>query len=151
VVLIATKAGFGSGALIGNSGEILTNWHVIKGYSVVAVVFKPAIEGSKPTRDDVKTAQVVKYDEVADLASIKTLDLPGTSTPIRLGDPSEINIGADVHAIGHPTGEVWTYTKGVISQYRIGFEWSAGNEDTKHKADVIQTQTPINPGNSGGH
>jgi len=27
-------------------------------------------------------------------------------------------------------------------------EWSA--ENVKHKADVIQTQTPINPGNSGG-
>src|SRR5262249_28007327 len=28
------------------------------------------------------------------------------------------------------------------------FEWV--NDQEKHKADVIQTQTPINPGNSGG-
>jgi hypothetical protein len=67
-----------------------------------------------------------------------------------LGDSSEISVGADVHAIGHPTGEAWTYTTGVISQYRLGYEWTAKGENLKHKADVIQTQTPINPGNSGG-
>jgi S1-C subfamily serine protease len=55
-------------------------------------------------------------------------------------------VGADVRAIGHPEGESWSFTKGVISQYRIGFEWGAKND--KHKADVIQTQTPINPGNA---
>jgi Trypsin-like peptidase domain len=58
-------------------------------------------------------------------------------------------VGLDAHAIGHPTGEAWTYTKGIISQYRLGFEWQAKG-GIKHKADVIQTQTPINPGNSGG-
>ena len=56
----------------------------------------------------------------------------------------------DVHAIGHPTGEAWTYTTGVISQYRQGYEWKAEDDPIKHKADIIQTQTPINPGNSGG-
>jgi hypothetical protein len=51
---------------------------------------------------------------------------------------------------GHPTGEAWTYTTGVISQYRQAYQWQAGGDSIKHKADVIQTQTPINPGNSGG-
>jgi hypothetical protein len=61
----------------------------------------------------------------------------------------DAQIGADVHAIGHPTGESWSYTKGIISQIRSNYEWSGGDA-IKHKADVIQTQTPINPGNSGG-
>ena len=56
----------------------------------------------------------------------------------------------DVHAIGHPTGEAWTYTTGVISQYRQAYEWQANGDPIKHRADIIQTQTPINPGNSGG-
>lgn len=38
----------------------------------------------------------------------------------------------------------------MISQYRQAYEWHAGDEGIKHKADIIQTQTPINPGNSGG-
>jgi S1-C subfamily serine protease len=150
VVLILTKDGLGSGTLISSSAEVITNWHVVKGYSSVAVVFKPAVEGREPTREDIKLGHVVRYDETADLALLKAIEVPPGRNPIRLGDGSDISIGADVHAIGHPTGEAWTYTKGVISQYRLGFEWQTKGESGKHKADVIQTQTPINPGNSGG-
>src|SRR5450759_1013904 len=148
VVLIATKEGLGSGSLVSTSGEVITNWHVVKGYDYVGVVFKPTIEGKEPTRDEIKRGQVVKYDEVADLALVKVSEVPTGRNPIRLGDSSEIAIGSDVHAIGHPTGEAWTYTTGVISQYRMGYEWTI--DKIRHKADIIQTQTPINPGNSGG-
>jgi hypothetical protein len=54
-----------------------------------------------------------------------------------------------VHAIGHPAGEQWTYTQGIISQVRTDYRWKGVN-DLQHFATVIQTQTPINPGNSGG-
>jgi hypothetical protein len=89
--------------------------------------------------------EVIKYDDVTDLALVRATDVPKGKIPIRLGDSSEAAIGADVSAIGHPEDQAWTFTKGIVSQYRIGFEWWPG-----HKADVIQTQTPINPGNSGG-
>jgi S1-C subfamily serine protease len=75
---------------------------------------------------------------------------PAGRISIRLGTTDEIAVGADVHAIGHPTGEAWTYTTGVISQYRLTYKWSNRGEEIKHQADIIQTQTPINPGNSGG-
>ena len=150
VVLVMTKEGLGSGSLIGSAGEVITNYHVVKGYSTVAVIFKPTIEGKAPTRDDMRVGQVVKFDEVADLALLRVSAVPTGRGPIRLGDASEISIGSDVHAIGHPTGEAWTYTTGVISQYRLGYEWQSKGEASKHKADIIQTQTPINPGNSGG-
>jgi hypothetical protein len=54
-----------------------------------------------------------------------------------------------VHAIGHPTGEAWSYTGGIVSQIRRDYEWQA-DDGFRHRATVIQTQTPINPGNSGG-
>jgi len=66
-----------------------------------------------------------------------------------LGSRSDFPIGADVYAIGHPTGQAWSYTKGIVSQVRDNFTWGT-DEEIKHHADVIQTQTPINPGNSGG-
>jgi S1-C subfamily serine protease len=144
VVMIQTNSGFGTGSLIGNSGEILTSLHVVKGQSQVAVVFKPATEGAIPTRDDLKLGLVIKYDEITDLALVRVTELPKGRNPIRLGDLNEAAIGADVSAIGHPNDQAWTFTKGIISQYRLGYEW------LDHKADVIQTQTPINPGNSGG-
>ena len=76
---------------------------------------------------------------------------PKGLSPIAL-EPNLDNypVGTDVHAIGHPTGQIWTYTKGYISQIRPGFEWGTSGRDYKHRATVIQTQTPINPGNSGG-
>jgi hypothetical protein len=61
----------------------------------------------------------------------------------------DIEVGSDVAAIGHPKGEEWTFTKGIVSSVRPDYEWSYGPSD-KHRATVIQTQTPINPGNSGG-
>ena len=65
-----------------------------------------------------------------------------------MGDISKLEVGDDVHAIGHPEGEVWTYTTGTISQIRPKYEWK--DEKITHSATVIQTQTAINPGNSGG-
>jgi len=148
VVRILTASGSGSGTLIGTSGEILTNFHVVKGQTNVAVVFKPTIEGTTPTRDEMKLGRVIKFDETVDLALVQVMDVPDGRTPLRLGDASEMAIGADARAIGHPMGEAWTFTKGVISQYRVGYQWAV--ENINHKADVIQTQTPIKPGNSGG-
>jgi hypothetical protein len=150
VVLILTKEGLGSGSLLSASGEVLTNYHVVKGFSTVAVVFKPATEGTAPNRDDARLGEVIKFDPVTDLALVRVTDVPAGRAPIRLGNTEDISVGADVHAIGHPTGEAWTYTTGIISQYRMSYKWKNEGDTTQHVADIIQTQTPINPGNSGG-
>ena len=99
---ILTQDGLGSGSLIGSAGEIITNYHVVQGYSDVAIVFKPATEGKEPTHDDIKLGHVVKVDQVADLALVKAVDVPKGRNPIRLGDSSDLAIGTDAHAIGHP-------------------------------------------------
>ena len=118
--------------MVDTAGNIVTNWHVVKGYEYVAVIFKPTVEGKEATRDDIKRARVMKYDEIADLALVKVSEVPTGRTPVRLGDASEIAVGMDVHAIGHPTGEAWTYTTGVISQYRQAYEWQVEDDPIKH-------------------
>lgn len=148
VVLVVTDEGFGSGSVVGPAGLVLTNWHVVAGYEYVAVIFKPAQGGAEPTRADVRRGQVIRVDEIADLALLRVVDPPLGRDPIPLGTLTSLSVGDDVHAIGHPTGEAWTYTKGIVSQIRRGYEWSV--DDVLHRADVVQTQTPINPGNSGG-
>jgi S1-C subfamily serine protease len=150
VVLIVTKEGLGSGSLLSSAGDILTNYHVVKGYSTVAVIFKPEKEGVAPGRNDVKLGEVVRFDQVADLALLRVREVPPGRTPVRLGSSDDISVGADVHAIGHPTGEAWTYTTGIISQYRLAYKWKNSGDDIQHIADIVQTQTPINSGNSGG-
>jgi S1-C subfamily serine protease len=116
VVEILTQEGLGSGSLISTAGEIITNYHVVGGYSDVAVVFKPTIEGKEPTHDDIKLGHVVKFDQVADLALVKAVDVPKGRNPIRLGDSSDLAIGTDVRAIGHPKAQTWTYATGIVSQ-----------------------------------
>ncbi|MBR0739639.1 trypsin-like peptidase domain-containing protein [Bradyrhizobium liaoningense] len=148
VVIVVTDKSIGSGSYIGLGDIILTNWHVVKGFQKVGLLFKPPTDGTKPSEADFEIAQVVKTDPAQDLALLRLASTPRNIKPIVLGSESDIQVGADVHAIGHPTGEAWTYTKGFISQYRKDYEWR--DEEGTHKASVIQTQTPINPGNSGG-
>ena len=85
VVLVVTKEGLGSGSLLSGAGDVITNYHVVKGYSNVAVVFKPTLEGAEPTSNEIKIGQVVKYDEITDLALVKVSGVPPGRNPIRLG------------------------------------------------------------------
>ncbi len=149
VVLIASADSLGSGSYLGN-GLVLTNWHVVNPAMTVGVLFKPAqVSGPLDSKSMVR-ADVVKTDSMRDLALLKLAMLPQPVKPLELGSESEIEVGADVHAIGHPIGEVWTYTRGLISQVRKDYAWKSKGMDVAHRADVIQTQTPISPGNSGG-
>jgi hypothetical protein len=146
--MVVVDDGLGSGCILGSDSEVLTNWHVIRGSKTVGVIYKPDVEGAKITRADVRRARVMRVDEIADLALLRVDNPKEGVPPLTLGSMQDVAVGADVHAIGHPTGENWTYTKGVISQIRRDYAWTSDRVD--HTADVIQTQTPINPGNSGG-
>lgn len=149
VVLVAVRGGgLGTGSLLDTRGSILTNWHVIRGHAEASVVFKPQEEGARIGSAQMLRARVVRVDEVADLALLQVDQAPADVQPMPLGQPQDLQVGADVHAISHPAGLQWTYTRGVISQRRLGFEWS--DDIKQHVANVVQTQTPINPGNSGG-
>lgn len=83
VVEVRTKDALGSGSLVSSSGEIITNWHVVAGNAVVAIVYKPAVEGTKPGPNEMKLGRVVKYDEVRDLALVKADEIPGGRIPVR--------------------------------------------------------------------
>jgi hypothetical protein len=149
VVLIATDTSLGSGSLIDKEGLVLTNYHVVEGFPTVAVMFKPKQEGAKLSPKDAIEAKVVRVNIEKDLALLKLATVPSGIEPIAFGNMDDVQVGADMHAIGHPRGESWTYTKGIVSQIRPDYDWG-GDGRIKHKATVIQTQTPINPGNSGG-
>lgn len=147
VVIVLTNDGIGSGIFIGKN-QILTNWHVVQDSKNVGVIFKPPKEGDKVSNASLVRADVLKSDSTRDLALLQVAASPPGIRPLEFGSEQDIQIGGDAHAIGHPTGEAWTYTKGLISQFRRHYEWKT--KTSAHKATVIQTQTPINPGNSGG-
>jgi S1-C subfamily serine protease len=150
VVLIQTTQSIGSGSLL-KDNIILTNLHVVGTARQVTVVFKPSDPSGTLKDDEVSRADVIKIDRLRDLALLRPTSLPPRFIhPLDISPQDTIEVGSDVFAIGHPTGEAWTYTKGIVSAFRPDYVWSAGPDTEQHRATVIQTQTPINPGNSGG-
>ena len=153
VVLIINEESdsLGTGSVIfkdKNSAQILTNYHVVKGANRVKVFIKKTKRGSM-RKADAYIADIIKVHPEGDLALLKineSITAPKIAIESKIGD---LEIGQDVHAIGHPKGEFWTYTKGYVSQLRDDYKWET--DDGRHRAElIIQTQTPINTGNSGG-
>lgn len=148
-VLITTKDGIGSGALVTNSGHIVTNYHVVGDNDFVNVFFRPPEGVELLQKKDTFLGKVIKVNVFKDLALVKIDRVPQSARAIILAENSP-KIGEDAHAIGHPEGEFWTYTKGYVSAVRKKYQWATSEKDTLKEAKIVQTQTPINPGNSGG-
>jgi S1-C subfamily serine protease len=84
-----------------------------------------------------------------DLALLRMIDPPKTLHELHVGEIGQVQIAEDIHIIGHPHGNFWSYSTGVVSQIRDGYTWSY-KDGSNHVAKVLQLQTAINPGNSGG-
>jgi len=129
--------GSGSGFLIDDKGDILTNYHVISGARKVEVTLP---DGSRHRAD------LVGRDRASDLAVIKITDRKGLPS-VSLGNSENLQVGQKVLAIGNPFGEFQgTLTTGVISSLRR----SIRDDEGRVLEDLIQTDAAINPGNSGG-
>lgn len=127
------SSGSGSGAIISPDGYVITNHHVIDGYSVLEVVL---YDGST------RPAQLVGDDPLMDLALLK-IDgsVPGYLT---LGNSDALRQGETVIAIGSPLGEFKnSVTVGVVSALHRTLSADVPE-------DLIQTDAAINSGNSGG-
>ncbi|MFB8140291.1 S1C family serine protease [Streptomyces parvus] len=161
----------GSGVVITEDGEIVTNNHVISGAQQIQVTLSTG---------KTYTADVVGTDPDKDLALIKLRNASGLKTAT-LGDSSKVEVGEQVVAIGSPEGLTGTVTSGIVSAldrdvtvakddsdssggsgqgqgrgtdrwpFEFGgqqFNGDTGEETTTYKA--LQTDASLNPGNSGG-
>src|SRR5262249_13970243 len=128
----------GSGSIIDEQGDILTNYHVIANAEKLTVSFG----GGKHY-----PARVVGRDPDTDLAVIKLLETPKEPiTVVPLGDSDKLVVGQKVLAIGNPFGLDRTLTTGVIS----GLQRPIRAQNNRQIEGAIQTDASINPGNSGG-
>src|SRR3954469_15272022 len=127
----------GSGFVLDDKGDILTNAHVVASSLDVRVSFS-----------DRRTvaARVVGKDPDTDLAVLSVNPKEVSLHPLVLGDSSSMRVGDPTVAIGNPFGLERTLTTGVVSalQRRITAPSGFAIED------VIQTDAALNPGNSGG-
>jgi S1-C subfamily serine protease len=143
-----TESGLGTGVIIDPAGYVLTNWHVIHGFESGIIFLKPTY-GTDPDKNSAYGIRLIEQNEQADLALLKIIKPPAGLTAIRLGDMSSVQVAEDIHIIGHPHGQLWSYSTGVVSQIRDNYDWQYA-DGSKHFAKVLQMQTAINPGNSGG-
>ena len=142
--------GQGSGFVISDEGEILTNAHVVTDAETTGTPSRPLHEANEiyvqfADRNQV-SAEVLGFDPFADVALLKVdpegLDL----NPLTLGSEDDVQVGDAVAAIGSPFGQNQSLSVGVVSATDRSIE-----SLTDFGIDgALQTDASINPGNSGG-
>jgi S1-C subfamily serine protease len=130
------QKGIGSGFIINDEGEILTNNHVVTGSRNITVTLADKSHYQ---------ATVVGLDRRNDLAILR-IHADRKLPFVRLGNSDTLVVGQKVLAIGNPFGLEGTLTTGIVSSLGRSLE----NEDGAPLEGLIQTDAAINPGNSGG-
>ncbi|MDQ6999521.1 MAG: trypsin-like peptidase domain-containing protein [Mariprofundus sp.] len=132
-----TRQGTGSGFIWDEDGDVVTNYHVIKGANSARI---------RLADGRAYEAVLVGASAEHDLAVLR-INVPfNAPPPVPVGSSADLKVGQKVFAIGNPFGLDYTLTTGVISALNRSI-----NEDSRHEIHhLIQTDAAINPGNSGG-
>ena len=130
------ERGTGSGFILTENGQILTNAHVVDGADQVTVTLK-----------DGRTLQgkVMGTDPTTDVAVVK---IEADNLPVvKVGNSDRLQVWEWAIAIGNPLGLDNTVTTGIVSASgRSSSEVGISDK----RVEFIQTDAAINPGNSGG-
>ncbi|MGC1248374.1 MAG: HhoA/HhoB/HtrA family serine endopeptidase [Spirulinaceae cyanobacterium] len=130
------ERGTGSGFILSDNGQIITNAHVVEGSDLVKVTLK---------NGQTYEGKVVGSDPMTDVAVVKInqKNLP----TVKIGQTKDLTPGEWAIAIGNPLGLDNTVTVGIVS----ALGRSSAQVGVPHKrVSFIQTDAAINPGNSGG-
>jgi S1-C subfamily serine protease len=130
----------GSGVVISERGDILTNLHVIRSTDRWEVTFW---DGSK------SDAILVSMQPENDLAVIRPRRQPDDLKPATMASTRDLNPGDMVVASGFPFGIGPSTSSGVISGLKREFSDPTDKEKPK-MTNLIQFDAAVNPGNSGG-
>lgn len=135
VVTIYTDKSQGSGFLINDKGDILTNAHVVEGATEVTAV---------DSTDQQYSGAVIGYSTYTDVAIVRVADLAGQA-PLALETSTDAAIGEEVIALGSPLGLRNTATLGYITGVNRSFYIGERSYE-----NIYQMSARINEGSSGG-
>lgn len=136
VVVVKTNVGSGAGFVAFAPDYIVTNYHVVSGTQSVQAVF---IEGKNASP---RSVTVVAVDVDNDLALLR-LSEPSKVSVLEFASDTDVQIGAEVFAIGSPGVGTTVLTQAVIPGTVSNVELVIG------KQKFIQTNTAISPIHSG--
>jgi serine protease Do len=131
----------GSGVIISEDGNILTNNHVVEGADEVTVTLS-----NKKTYK----AKVLGTDPSSDLAVIK---IEGNNFPYLVsGNSDDVKLSQWVLAVGYPLNLDCSVTAGIVSAKArsLGLNEEKTGNKGKGIESYIQHDAAVNPGNSGG-
>jgi hypothetical protein len=128
----AADALSGSGVVVGDHGEVLTNAHVVNACAQI-IVRSPA--------GDSATAQLIASDEKNDLAVVRTRPLSSVAT-FRDGKP--VRAGDAIVVLGYPLAGLLA-TAANLTVGNVSALAGLG-DDSRY----LQFSAPVQPGNSGG-
>ena len=133
----------GTGMVIGASGVVLTNNHVIQGAASVTV----QIDGHGPQYQ----ASVVGDDPVNDVAVLQMQGVSNLAT-VTTADSSTLHVGDSVTAIGNALGQGGTPVASAGTVTGLGETITVSNDlgGTETLANLIEMNAPIQQGDSGG-
>jgi len=135
----------GSGFVLDQNGEIVTNAHVVTDESSGEREAAKQVYVEFPDRN-VVPAEIVGFDPFVDVALLQIQPGGLALHPLELGDDRDLHVGQPVAAIGNPFGEQQSLSVGVVS----ATDRSVESLTQFQIAGAIQTDASINPGNSGG-
>jgi len=134
---IPAESGSGTGFIIGESGIIITNYHVVENASKLVVTL---------SNNSQWPGKLIGADPNNDLAIVRIQAPVDSYDILEFSNSNDIVVGQKVLALGNPFGLRQTLTTGIISA--LGRTIAAKNG--RKIEGIIQTDAAINPGNSGG-
>ena len=137
------ESGSGSGIILTDDGQILTNNHVVEVAGDGGSISVDFADGSHAK------ATVVGTDPLTDTAVIQAEDVSGL-TPATIGSSDGLAVGQQVVAIGSPFGLDATVTSGIVSALDRPVDVGTDADGNATVYPAVQTDAAINPGNSGG-
>lgn len=136
--------GAGTGIVLSESGEVLTNNHVIDGASRIVVTVS--------TTGDQYEATVVGTDAQHDIAVLQLDGASGLATA-PIGDSDDVQVGDAVAAIGNAGGQGGEPAVAPGRVTALHQQITASDEmggDAQTLTDMIQVNADVEPGDSGG-
>jgi S1-C subfamily serine protease len=83
----------------------------------VQIFFKPDDLTRESSVSETRAGTVKSADPERDLAVVVPETLPSGYRYLKISARDDIEVGADVYAIGHPLGYTWTFTKESSVEY----------------------------------
>ncbi len=140
VVLIVSAYGSGAGVVINDSGQVLTNWHLVAGLDRVAIAYKQEGE-AQISKTEFRSARVLRHNKFPDLALLAVEDPksvnPGHIVAKKSAQHALLKRGKRLHTLSLSENGALQPTVAAIRRVRVGSSWYS-EQRVLHRATVIR-------------